>query len=122
MLIAGIIISLIIIVSFYFVKSKKSKPKALRANSPLSPLHGWNVAEDLKEPEYAPWNELLRSKLVDPKDIGIANLDDINIDDLVFIKWRSPQESWDHLAGAEGYVVISISEKKQIDFIITSMS
>lgn len=155
LIIALVVISLS---SGYFIMRK---PKVLRANSPLSPLHGWEFAEDLREPKYAPWNELLRSKLVNYKDIGIVNLDkdnnyltedndfdsslnsetDINnfddylikfkannklvrynLDELIFIKWRSPQHSWDHLAGIEGYVVISVKEKRQVDFITTIMN
>lgn len=156
-----IIVILIGIAGLYFVIKKSTKSNALKANSPLSPMHGWEFAEDLKEPKYAPWDELLRSKLVNPKDIGIVTLDEdnnylteennfdsslnsetdinnfddylikfkantkivrYNLDDLVFIKWRSPQHSWDHLAGSEGYVVISIKEKRQVDFITTIQS
>ena len=137
------------------------RPKRMFANHTLSPLHGWSKAEDLQKPKYAPWNELLWSKLIDAKEIPRLSLDEDNnyvtaeydeswlidksisfeasekafkqsrrnpkinryaLEDLVFIKWRSSQESWSHLAGRMGYVVISISEKKQIDFIITVMN
>ncbi|MFC4143394.1 hypothetical protein ACFSNA_19690 [Pedobacter mendelii] len=142
MLITAIIISIIIVLGFYSIKSKSSKPKALIANSPLSPMHGWDFTEDLKEPKYASWDDLLSSKLVDPKAIHlqldadnnfhVGNYDyesksppqvkRYNLDDLVFVDYRSSADSWRHLAGRQGYVVISKSEKKQIDFIVTVMS
>jgi len=121
---------------------KLSKSHALKANNPLSPLHGWHLNELDKTNLLAPWNEVLKSPLVDSSVINlpldadnhylVSNYDyesesipqvkRYNLDDLVFVNWRSPAESWKHLAGRKGFVVVSISEKKQIDFITTAMS
>lgn len=102
----------------------------------------WQLLYDLdKKNAFAPWEELLMSKLVDPEDFkpylyddkyvarrdyskksGIITKTIYNISDLLFVHWSSSQESWDHLAGRKGYVVISKSEKRQIDFIMTRVS
>ena len=56
------------------------------------------------------------------KKSGIITKTIYHISDLLFVHWSSSQESWNHLAGREGYIVISISEKRQVDFIITILS
>ncbi|KQN34420.1 hypothetical protein ASE92_12540 [Pedobacter sp. Leaf41] len=120
------------------IKSKSIKTPL--QNETYCPLY-WHLLQDLRGDQYAPWNDLLSSELVDPKDIAqfirhgtYTTQDDYDsssdsyirkeypIGDLLFVYWQSPQKSWDHLAGRAGYVVISKSEKKQIDFIMTVIS
>jgi|GEM_PF-2963616 len=137
-----IIIGLILI-SLYIIKREPKKDKAMKANAPLSPMHNWDLRDDLYTTNtYAPWHDVLKSTLVDPNEINLHLDTDNNyqvwnydyesksppevklykIDDLVFVDWRSSPDSWKHLAGRQGYIVISKSEKKQIDFIVTIMS
>lgn len=106
-------------------------------------MHNWDLRNDLDTKNtYAPWVDVLKSTLVDPNEINLhldaennyqvwnydyesrspPEVKRYNLDDLVFVNWRSSPESWKHLAGRAGYIVVSKSEKKQIDFIITIMS
>ena len=138
MFISAIILSILALLWIYLAKSKPPEQSVLiETNQKLY----WHLIDDLDhENTYAPWEDILSSKLVDPKDIasylhgelyfsqgefdssGLATWIEHKVEDLVFVFWRSPKESWDHLAGREGYVVISKSEKKQVDFITTVLS
>ena len=133
----SIVLSVLLIL--YLIISKPVKDSLV--NEPSSSLY-WHLPCDLDHKNtFVPWEDILDSKLVEPKALTRylqsetyttqveydQSLDSYirkvyPIIDLVFVHWRSPQESWDHLAGREGYVVISKTEKKQVDFIITVLS
>ncbi|WP_316797117.1 hypothetical protein [Pedobacter agri] len=138
-LIIGEIIGLCVIIGIYLRKGKPTKV-SLKGNL-KKPLY-WYLLTDLDQQNTcAPWEDILSLKLADPNDIAPYLHNDIyviqggfdtssesrsteeyKVEDLLFVHWRSPQKSWDHLAGREGYVVISKSEKRQIDFIMTRVS
>ena len=141
MLILGIIIAVLTSIDIYLITRTPTQENTLLRGQQNPTLH-WQSLQDLdNENIFAPWEDILDSKLVEPKELTRylqsetyttqgeydQSLDsyvrkEYPIIDLVFIHWRSPQESWDHLAGREGYVVISKTEKKQVDFIITVLS
>ncbi|RZK39890.1 MAG: hypothetical protein EOO90_17090 [Pedobacter sp.] len=135
----GLIIASVIMLLVLLIKNKQlKKSSTTKAHVPLY----WHLLNDLyQQNTFAPWEELLVSKLADPNDIApyLSNDTYVNygefdrlsgsripkeykVDDLLFVHWRSSQQSWDHLAGREGYVVISKSKKRQIDFIMTIVS
>lgn len=136
----AVIIALITFLFVIYLLKGKQTTKTL-ANEPNSLLY-WHLLSDLDHQNtIAPWEDILSSKLADTKEtaqyvqgetyINQGEYDQLSdsyilkqypINNLLFVYWRSPQKSWDHLAGREGYVVISKSEMKQIDFITTTLS
>ncbi|KQS41753.1 hypothetical protein ASG14_04700 [Pedobacter sp. Leaf194] len=138
-----ILTTVLIIFSLSLYSQRLQKKQSVKANAPLSPLNNWGLRDDLDQTNtIAPWDAVLKATLADPSEINLPldaynhyqvwNYDyetksppevkRYNLDDLVFVDWRSSAESWNHLAGRQGYIVISKSEKKQIDFIVTIMS
>lgn len=141
MLILGIIIAVLTTIDIYLITRTPTQDNtSLRVQQ--NPTLHWQSLQDLdKENTFAPWEDIFDSKFVEPKELTRylqsetyttqgeydQSLDsyirkEYPITDLVFVHWRSPRESWDHLAGREGYVVISKTEKKQVGFIITVLS
>jgi hypothetical protein len=135
-----IVLLVIVVISLVIYKFIKSNYKS--ANHHRYPLLDWNIDDLGGEHVFAPWSEVMSSTIVTPDKIklkldennnvtifaraytpqAISTVKQYHIDDIIIVYWRSSPESWRRLAGSAGYVLISKSERKQVDFISTVMS
>jgi hypothetical protein len=112
-------ILIIVFAGYYYIKflSKQNAPVTYE----ISPFQDWNIDEMNKEKVLVPWNEVFKSRLATVEELKSIGLNNSN-ENMLIVYYRSPQDSWDNLAGQAGYLFINKADKKQVDFITTTIS
>ena len=107
--------------------------------NPKTPFFKWNI-EELDKNQLYPWEDVFECPIfplpIYSEYICIECLAKLNkpIEELtkeeikslkanyVTINFRSPSETWRNLCGREGYLIICMEHKQQIDFKSTKLS